>query len=172
VSWATFFAPLRFCDEVHFIDENIVLKQTPVLALGSYTYSDWTEVALTGGALGEVNTELCILDTDLPADFSIGDIEFKYPVAIDEIYGYDQCLQSPNPVYQVDCDGLGNPGWKFTWQQYQLIPPDRIRLSRRATRPSLSSLCSGAQKALTRLRPCRPLRWTRTALRPTDSGAC
>jgi hypothetical protein len=119
-----FLCPTQICDEVHFIDENIVLKQTPVLALGSYTYSDWTEVALTGGALGEVNTELCILDTDLPADFSIGDIEFKYPVAIDEIYGYDQCLQSPNPVYQVDCDGLGNPGWKFTWQQYQLIPPD------------------------------------------------
>jgi hypothetical protein len=117
-----FICPEEICDEVHFADENIVVRQTPVLALGSYTYTDWTEDSLTGDET--VKTELCILDTSLPDDFDVDDIEFVYPAAIADIYRYDQCLQFPIAVHKADCDGLGNPGWHFTWEQYQLIPPD------------------------------------------------
>jgi len=117
-----FLCPTEICDEIHFVDENIILDQKPVLSLGEYVYSDWTEAALTGS--DPVKTELCILDTDLPADFNVADIEFKYPATIDEVYDYDQCLQNPNAIYKADCDGSGNPGWHFTWKQYQLIPPE------------------------------------------------
>lgn len=113
--------PMEICDETHWLpsDGEITLNQAPVAYLGLAEYGSWTEEAL---ATDDDTRYFEICATDI-APLTPDDLQFSYPDAILECYRGGQYLQEPCITATNDCNGTGQPGWRFSWDDFQLLSP-------------------------------------------------
>jgi hypothetical protein len=113
--------PMPIYDELHPLKSRIKLRQAPVDYLGRHTFTDWTEVNLSDGGDGTWYFDLC--DSSIGAG-TIDDIQFSYPDSVLECYDGLQYLQAPCINRITATCGGGEDGYRISWPDYQLIPPD------------------------------------------------
>jgi hypothetical protein len=113
--------PEQICGERHNAHQKIRLRQAPVAYMGMPLYSEWTEEELT---LDPDRTEryITICEADLDGA-SPESVEFDYPEDVAEVYRGRQTVQQPRINDVADCDGLGNPGYRFTWHDCKMVKP-------------------------------------------------
>ncbi len=117
--------PKQVCNEIHLARSQIRLKH-PVSYLGTRTFTAWTEDGLVfldesdpPEPLGRPYFYIC--ESEL-GDYDIEDVEYSYPDDILLCYTGKQELQAPCIEAVADC-GLGEPGWKVSWEICQLVSP-------------------------------------------------
>lgn len=112
--------PQDICGEMHQLGGTIQLRQAPVAYLGARTYGAWTEAALTV----EENNQIGYIDIcSSVIGESVENIQFAYPDAVLSGYTREQTLQAPRVTPIADLCGVGQDGYRFTWDIWQLVPP-------------------------------------------------